>query len=247
MRTGLIAQKLGMTRIFDDDGKHVPVTVLKLDDVPGRRGEDRGERRLHRGAARRRQGQGEERLQARSRPLRQGEVEPKKKLVEFRVSTDALLDRRRRADRRPFRGRPVRRRHRHLDRQGLRRRHEALEFRRPARHARRVGLAPSHGSTGQRQDPGKVFKNKKMAGHLGAERVTTQNLKVVADRCRARPDHGQGRGAGRRRRLGADPRRGQAAGAEGRARSRVRSARLPPRRPPSRPPRPTPPARRAKR
>jgi hypothetical protein len=59
----------------------------------------------------------------------------------------------------------------------------------------------SHGSTGQRQDPGKTFKNKKMAGHMGVERVTTQNLKVVSDRRRARPDPGRGRGARRQGRL----------------------------------------------
>ena len=62
----------------------------------------------------------------------------------------------------------------------------------------------SHGSTGQRQDPGKVFKGKKMAGHMGDVNVTTQNLRVVQDRSRARADHDQGRRAGRQGRLGAD-------------------------------------------
>ena len=67
----------------------------------------------------------------------------------------------------------------------------------------------SHGSTGQCQDPGKVFKGKKMAGHMGAVRVTTQNLQVVRTDSRARPDHGQGRGAGLEGRLGHDQGRGQ--------------------------------------
>ena len=67
----------------------------------------------------------------------------------------------------------------------------------------------SHGSTGQCQDPGKVFKGKKMAGHMGAVRVTTQNLQVVRTDSRARPDHGQGRGAGLQGRLGHDQGRGQ--------------------------------------
>ena len=90
-------------------------------------------------------------------------------------------DRRRRRDHgRPLRPRPVRRRDRHHPGQGLPGRHEALELRRPARHARRLGHRTArHGSTGQRQDPGKVFKGKKMAGHMGDERVTTQNLVVV--------------------------------------------------------------------
>ena len=59
----------------------------------------------------------------------------------------------------------------------------------------------THGSTGQRQDPGKVFKGKKMAGHMGDVRVTTQNLKIVKTDVAARPDHGRGRGAGRQGRL----------------------------------------------
>ena len=84
--------------------------------------------------------------------------------------------------------RPEGRRHRHHDRQGLRRRHEALELRRSARHRTACrSRHRSHGSTGNRQDPGKIFKNKKMAGHLGDERVTTQNLEIAARRCRARP------------------------------------------------------------
>ena len=77
----------------------------------------------------------------------------------------------------------------------------------------------SHGSTGQRQDPGKIFKGKKMAGHLGQETVTTLNLTVCPRRRRARPDPGQGRRPRHRRRLREDPRRDQ----EGRAGRRRRS------------------------
>ena len=75
----------------------------------------------------------------------------------------------------------------------------------------------THGSTGQRQDPGKVFKGKKMAGHMGDARVTTQNLKIVKTDVRSRPDHGRRRGAGRQGRLDPGPRRGQAAASRRRA------------------------------
>ena len=107
-------------------------------------------------------------------------VEPKRKLAEFRVDDDARHSGRRRDHRRSFRRRSICRCHRHLDRQGLGRRHEALEFR--AACAPRHGVSISHrsiGSTGGRQDPGKTFKNKKMSGHMGVDRVTTLNLKVV--------------------------------------------------------------------
>ena len=75
----------------------------------------------------------------------------------------------------------------------------------------------SHGSTGNARIPARSSRARRWPGHMGAERVTTQNLKVRRHRRRARPDHGQGRGAGRRGRLGADPRRGEAAAARGRA------------------------------
>jgi large subunit ribosomal protein L4 len=80
---------------------------------------------------------------------------------------------------RPLRRRPVRRCDGHDDRQGFRRRHEALELRRSSRHARCVGFAPFDRFDRWRQDPGKTFKNKKMPGHMGDDRVTTQNLRVV--------------------------------------------------------------------
>ena len=90
------------------------------------------------------------------------------------------------------------------------------------------GVSVSHrsiGSTGNRQDPGKTFPNKKMAGHMGDERVTTQNIDRRRSRSGPRPDHGPRRGAGRQGRLGPDPRRGEAEAAEGRAESRRHSRR----------------------
>ena len=125
-------------------------------------------------------------------------VEPKQKLVEFRVTADALLEVGAELVAEPLRAGPDRRRHRHHDRQGLRRRHEALELRRPRATPRRLGLAPLARLDRPPPGSGPIFKGKKMAGHLGDERVTTQNLQGRRDRCRARPDPGQGRGPRRR-------------------------------------------------
>ena len=180
MRSGVIAQKVGMTRVFTEAGEHVPVTVLRLGQLPGRRPPHQGQERLRRAAARLRHAQGAAHDQGRARPFRgrQGRAQAQARRVPRR---------RRRADpgrrrdhRRSFRRRPVRRRHRHLDRQGLCRRHEALEFRRPARHATacRSRTARSVRPAAARI-PGKTFKNKKMPGHMGVDRVTTLNLKVV--------------------------------------------------------------------
>ena len=187
MRTGLLAQKLGMTRIFNDDGNHVPVTVLKLDTLPGRRRAHRGEGRLHRRAAR----LGKAKVKNVTKPKRghfaKAKVEPKKKLAEFRVAKDALLEV----------GAELVAEHfvagQFVDVVGTtigkgfagamkRWNFRGLE----ASHGVSVSHR-SHGSTGNRQDPGRTFKDKKMAGHLGSERVTTQNLKVVADRRREGP------------------------------------------------------------
>ena len=147
-------------------------------------------------------------------------VEPKRKLAEFRVSRGRADRGRRRDHRRPFRRRPVRRRHRHLDRQGLCRRHEALEFRRPARHARRVGLAPldrlDRRPPGSRQDV-QEQEDGRPHGRRTGDHAESQGR---ADRCRARPDHGQGRGARRQGRLDHRARRGEEAAAEGRAEAR---------------------------
>ena len=134
MRSGVIAQKVGMTRVFTEAGEHVPVTVLQLDNcqVVGHRTTDKnGYVALQLGSGTRKV---EERHQGRARPLRgrQGRAEAQgRRVPRQRGRADPG---RRRDHGRPFRGRPVRRRDRHLDRQGLCRRHEALEFRRPARH-----------------------------------------------------------------------------------------------------------------
>ena len=142
MRTGVIAKKMGMTRLFQADGRHVPVTVLQLEEVQvvGRREKDRdGYTAVQLGA-------GKAKAKNVAKPQRvafgKAEVEPKARVVEFRVAEDALLDV----------GATISADHfvagqygRHLGRdpgQGLRRRHEALGLRRSARHPRRLGLAP---------------------------------------------------------------------------------------------------------
>jgi large subunit ribosomal protein L3 len=180
MRTGLLAQKLGMTRIFTADGTHVPVTVLKVDNcqvVAVRTTERDGYTAVQLGV-------GKAKVKNVSRPERErfakAKVEPKKKLVEFRVSEDALLDVGAELSPEHFvpgqfvdvtgttMGKGFAGAMKRWNFGGLRATHGVSVSHR------------SHGSTGQRQDPGKVFKNKKMAGHLGAERVTTQNLKIVS-------------------------------------------------------------------
>jgi large subunit ribosomal protein L3 len=180
MRTGLLAQKLGMTRIFTAEGNHVPVTVLKVDHcqvVAVRTTERDGYTAVQLGV-------GKAKVKNVSKAERErfakAAIEPKKKLVEFRVSEDALLDVGAELSTEHF-----------LPGQfvdvtgttigkgfaGVMKRHHFGGLR--ATHGVSVSHR-SHGSTGQRQDPGKVFKNKKMAGHLGVVRVTTQNLKVVS-------------------------------------------------------------------
>ena len=180
MRTGLIAQKLGMTRVFDAEGNHVPVTVLKVDNcqvVAVRIRERDGYTALQLGV-------GTTKIKNVSKPLRghfaKAKVEPKAHLAEFRISEDALL--------------PVSA-------------EITVEHFVPGQFVDVVGVSigkgfagamkrhnfgglgashgvsishRSHGSTGQRQSPGKTFKNKKMAGHLGSARVTTQSLKVIS-------------------------------------------------------------------
>jgi large subunit ribosomal protein L3 len=180
MRTGLIARKLGMTRIFTEEGNHVPVTVLRVDGcqvVAQRTAEKDGYAALQLGS-------GAAKVKNVTQPQRghfaKAKVEPKQKLAEFRVSEDALV---------PV-GAEITAAHflpgQYVDVTGTSigkgfaggmKRHNFRGLR--ASH----GVSVSHrslGSTGQRQDPGKTFKNKKMAGHLGAERVTTQSLEVVA-------------------------------------------------------------------
>ena len=138
MRSGVIAQKLGMTRIFTDAGEHVPVTVLKLDhcQVVAHRTEDKN------GYTALQVGVGKAKVKNVSKAERgqfaDGQGRAQAQAAEFRVPPRSH-PRRRRDHGRPLRRRPVRRRDRHHHRQGLRRRHEALEFRRSARHPRRVG------------------------------------------------------------------------------------------------------------
>ncbi|MGE4351350.1 MAG: 50S ribosomal protein L3 [Bdellovibrionales bacterium] len=177
-RSGLLGIKLGMTCVFDETGKHVPVTLLKVDNcqvVAVRTMEQNGYVALQIGV-------GEAKVNNVTKPERghyaKAQVEPKKKLVEFRVSDDAVLEV----------GTTLSVEHfvagQYVDVAsttigkgfaGVMKRHNFGGLR--ATHGVSISHR-SHGSTGQRQDPGRVFKNKKMAGHMGATRVTTQNLKV---------------------------------------------------------------------
>ncbi|MBN67391.1 MAG: 50S ribosomal protein L3 [Rickettsiales bacterium] len=180
MRTGVIAQKKGMTRVFDEFGQHIPVTVLELDDlrVIAQRTKDKD------GYTALQLGYGKAKVKNTSKALRghfaKAKVEPKKKLAEFRVADDALVKV----------GAEIRATHyvpgQFVDIAGTSigkgfaggmKRHNfgGLE----ATHGVSISHR-SHGSTGQCQDPGRVFKGKKMAGHMGDERVTTQNLQIVS-------------------------------------------------------------------
>ncbi len=180
MRTGLLAQKLGMTRIFTADGEHVPVTVLKLDNcqvVAVRRQDSDGYDavQLGNGAAKvKKVGQ------AMRGHFAKAKVEPKRKVTEFRVSTDALLDV----------GQELSPEHfvpgQYVDVAGITigkgfagamKRHHYHGL--GASHGVSVSHR-SHGSTGNSQDPGRVFKGKKMAGHMGNCRATQQNLRIVS-------------------------------------------------------------------
>ena len=179
MRSGVIARKIGMTRVFNETGEHIPVTVLKMDDVQVvsvRIKERDGYNALQIGA-------GHAKIKNVSKALRghfgKASVLPKRKLAEFRVAEDALLDV----------GATLSPDHFIIGQKvdvvgtsqgkgfaGAMKRHNFAGLR--ASHGVSVSHR-SHGSTGQCQDPGKVFKGKKMAGQMGARRVTTQNLKVV--------------------------------------------------------------------
>src|SRR5579871_2360101 len=180
MRTGLIAQKLGMSRVFNADGNHVPVTVLKVDNcqVVAVRTEEKDKYNAVQ------LGVGTRKTKNTTKPQRghfaKAKVEPKRKVVEFRVDKNALLEVGAEISVEHFiPGQFVDITGISIGRgfQGVMKRHNFGGLR--ASHGVSVSHR-SHGSTGQRQDPGKVFKNKRMAGHLGAERVTTQNLLVVS-------------------------------------------------------------------
>jgi len=180
MRCGTIARKIGMTRVFAEDGTHVPVTVLKLDNcqVTQVRNVERD------GYVAVQVGSGTRKVKNITKADRgqyaKASVEPKAKLAEFRVSEDAMLDV----------GAVIGANHyvagQRVDVVGISqgkgfagamKRHNFGGLR--ASHGVSISHR-SHGSTGANQDPGKVWKGKKMAGHMGASRVTTQNLEVVS-------------------------------------------------------------------
>lgn len=180
MRTGMIAQKLGMTRVFTDEGQHVPVTVLKVDKcqvVAVRTKEADGYAAVQ-------LGNGKAKVKRVTKPMRghyaKAKVEPKRKLGEFRVSEDALLEVGQELSVNHFvAGQFVDVTGTSIGKgfAGAMKRHNFGGLR--ASHGVSVSHR-SHGSTGNSQDPGKVFKGKKMAGHMGDARVTTQNLKIVS-------------------------------------------------------------------
>ncbi|MEM9279456.1 MAG: 50S ribosomal protein L3 [Pseudomonadota bacterium] len=179
MRSGLIAQKLGMTRIYNDAGEQVPVTVLKVDNlqvVAQRTEEKNGYSAVQLGA-------GLAKVKNTTKPMRGhfaiAKVEPKRKLAEFRVSPENMLDVGVELSAEHFvQGQKVDVTGTSIGKgfAGAMKRHNFGGLR--ASHGVSISHR-SHGSTGQCQDPGKVFKGKKMAGHMGSTRVTTQNLEVV--------------------------------------------------------------------
>jgi large subunit ribosomal protein L3 len=180
MRTGLIAQKLGMTRTFSEEGAHVPVTVLKVEKcevVAVRTAERDGYTAVQLGVGK---AKPRNTTKAQRGHFAKAKVEPKRKLAEFRVTADALLEVGAELAANHFLpgqfvdvtgttiGKGFAGSMKRWNFGGLRATHGVSVSHR------------SHGSTGNRQDPGRTFPNKKMAGHLGVERVTTLNLKVVA-------------------------------------------------------------------
>ncbi len=179
MRTGVIAQKLGMTRVFTDAGEHVPVTVLKLDNcqvISHRTTDKEGYVALQLGVGTRKPKNVSKALRGH---FAKSKVEPKRKVAEFRVSQDALI---------PV-GAELTADHfvvgQYVDVPGT---SVGKGFAGGMKRWNFGGLRASHGvsvshrsigSTGGRQDPGKTFKNKKMPGHMGVDRITTLNLRVV--------------------------------------------------------------------
>lgn len=179
LRSGIIAKKVGMTRLFMEDGKQIPVTVLQLDKlqvVAKRTTETDGYTAVQLGA-------GTAKVKRTSQAMRghfaAAKVEPKRKVAEFRVAPENMIEV----------GEEITANH-YFEGQfvdvsgtsigkgfaGAMKRHNFGGLR--ATHGVSISHR-SHGSTGQCQDPGKVFKGKKMAGHMGAAKITTQNLQVV--------------------------------------------------------------------
>ena len=179
MRSGVIAKKLGMTRLFMEDGRQVPVTVLQMENlqvVAQRTGERDGYTAVQLGA-------GVAKVKRQSAAMRghfaAAKVEPKRKIAEFRVSEDNLIGVGEEIIANHFlNGQKVDVSGVSIGKgfQGAMKRWNFGGLR--ATHGVSVSHR-SHGSTGQCQEPGRVFKGKKMAGHMGAARVTTQNLEVV--------------------------------------------------------------------
>ena len=180
MRAGLIAKKVGMSRVFADGGKHVPVTLLHVENcqvVTHKTTDKDGYNALQLGA-------GQAKVKRTTQPMRghfaKANVEPKAKIAEFRISEDAFIDVGAELTVEHFvagqmvdvtgtsKGKGF---------AGAMKRHNFKGLR--ATHGVSISHR-SHGSTGQCQDPGRVFKGKKMAGHMGAERKTILNLEVVA-------------------------------------------------------------------
>ncbi|MEN5103496.1 50S ribosomal protein L3 [Brucella anthropi] len=180
MRSGIIAQKLGMTRVYNDAGEHVPVTVLRMENchvVAQRTVEKNGYTAVQLGV-------GLAKVKNTSKAMRghfaKAEVEPKAKVAEFRVSPDNLLEVGAEITAEHFvAGQKVDVTGTSIGKgfAGVMKRHNFAGHR--ASHGNSI-THRAHGSTGQRQDPGKVFKGKKMAGHMGQTRVTTQNIEVVS-------------------------------------------------------------------
>lgn len=180
MRTGLIGQKIGMSRVFKDDGRNIPVTVLRIDgcQVVGQRTREKD------GYTALQLGFGAIKAKNVTKPMKghfkKAKVEARRKIVEFRVTEDALVNIGAEFSPNHF-----------VEGQfvdvvggsigkgfaGAMKRHNFKGLR--ASHGVSISHR-SHGSTGQCQDPGRVFKGKKMAGHMGAEQVTVQNLEIVA-------------------------------------------------------------------
>ncbi|GJL94073.1 MAG: 50S ribosomal protein L3 [Hyphococcus sp.] len=179
MRTGLIAKKMGMTRIYTEGGDHVPVTVVQMEKcqvVAQRTAEKNGYDAVQLGAGVKKA----KRVNKADRgQFAKANVEPKAKVAEFRVAAENMIDvgEELTADH-YFEGQYIDVTGTSIGKgfAGAMKRHNFGGLR--ATHGVSISHR-SHGSTGQCQDPGKVFKGKKMAGHMGATRVTTQNLQVV--------------------------------------------------------------------
>ncbi len=220
MRSGVIAQKVGMTRIFTDAGEHVPVTVLRLENLQvlsHRTKEKNGYVAVQVGGGSRKPAR---LTKAERGAFAKAEVEPKRKLAEFRVSPENLIDV----------GAEITADHfvpgQFVDVTGTT---QGKGFQGAMKRWNFGGLRASHGvsishrslgSTGQRQDPGKVFKGKKMAGQMGGERVTTQNLDRRQGRRRTWPRNDPRRSSGLQGRLGDRARRSEEGRAQGRAETR---------------------------